>query len=115
VAAKGYRIWPALEVLFKLYDNNPAFGCDELESTAEDAQKNILDSILHADKSGEVFTSDQAAAFVDLLMSEDLSVRYKEIQRSLQEAEKSGNLTLAMELMRDAGELRKRISRLSPG
>jgi hypothetical protein len=84
-------------------------------NNAGDDQKNLLSTVLLADKSAEVFTPEQARGFINLLESEDRGLRYKEIQRSLQQAVLSGNQELAIALTREYDELRKRNSRLSPG
>lgn len=112
---QSYRIWPAVQSLLSVYGDNPGFTWETLEQRADDEQKRLLHSIIFADKNGEVFTAEQARAFAELLDNDDLGLRYKEIQRSLQEAERAGNHTLAMDLMKEAGELRKRISRGTPG
>jgi DNA primase len=114
-AAKSYRLWSALETICALYENNQAFTWEDLVNIAGDDQKNLLSTVLLADKSAEVFTPEQARGFINLLESEDRGLRYKEIQRSLQQAVLSGNQELAIALTREYDELRKRNSRLSPG
>ena len=114
-AAKSWGIWSTLEVISALYEKNPAFDWEQLETIAGEEQKRLLGAVLLADKSGEVFTVEQARAFLGRLETEDLELRCKQIQQSLKEAERSGNLGLAIELIGEADELRKRISRSSPG
>jgi ATP-dependent HslUV protease subunit HslV len=93
----------------------PGFTWESLENTADEQQKNLLHSIIHADKSGEVFSPEQAQAFGEVIESEELGIRRKEIERSLQEAVKSGDQKRALELVREADELKKRIARGTPG
>lgn len=114
-AVQSYKVWPLLELLIALYEKNPAFSLEDVENMASAAQKELLSNVLLADKSSEVFNAGQARTFLELLRSADLEAQEKELIRSLKQAERSGNLGLAMELSQQRDELRKRISRVSPG
>jgi DNA primase len=114
LAARQYKIWRLLETIFALYEENPGFTFEALQARAGD-EAALLTSALVADKSDEVFTPEHAAAFTAVLRTEDLALQHKEMQRRIQAAEKSGNMEEAMQLMAAAEELRKRLSRNSPG
>jgi DNA primase len=113
-AARQYRIWRLLETICAVYQEEPAFSFQALEARAGDSHS-LLASALIADKSDEVFTPEQAVAFASVLAGEDLALQYKELQRRVHEAEKSGNMEEAMELMSEAAELKKRLRRNTAG
>jgi DNA primase len=113
-AARQYRIWRILETICALYQEDPGFSFETLQARAGDSTA-LLSSALIADKSDEVFTPEQAAAFAAVLASEDLALQYKEMQRRVHEAEKSGNIKEALELMSEAEKLKKRLSRNTAG
>ena len=78
-------------------------------------ENTLLQQPVVADKSDEVFTPEQARAFADLLEREDLAIECKELERQIQEAEKSGHLEHALGLMPKHAELRNRLDRRRNG
>ena len=113
-AARTFTVWPLLEAILALYDDSPAFSYEALDARTG-GENRLLHNILIADKSDEVFTPEQAQSFADLLESEDLVIECKQLEREIQEAEKSGRLAAALELMPRHAELRNRLNRRRNG
>lgn len=113
-AARAFKIWHLLDTIFAIYEDDPGFSFETLQARAGDGNV-LLTSAVIADKSDEVFTPEQAMSFASRLEAEDLMLQYRDLQRRIQEAEKSGNMKEAMELMSVAGEMKKRLSRNNSG
>ena len=113
-SAKAYSVWPLLEVIFALYDEDPSFTYEALD-VRSGGENRLLHTTLFADKSEEVFTPEQAQAFSELLETEDLVIECKQLEREIQDAEKSGRLDQALELMPRHAELRNRLTRRRNG
>jgi DNA primase len=113
-AARAYSIWPVLEQALALYQVDPGFTYEALDARTG-GENTLLHSTVVADKSDEVFTPEQARAFADLLEYEDLAIECKELERQIQEAEKTGLLEHALELMPKHAELRNRLNRRRNG
>ena len=106
---RAFSIWPLIEAMHALYEEDPAFGYEALESRIPEEVKHLLSSALFADHSPEVFSREQAEAFLARLDNEELGAKYREIEKQIQVAERSGNMDEAMRLMPLAGDLKKRI------
>lgn len=113
-SARKYFVWPLLETIFALYEEDPSFTYEALD-VRTGGENRLLHTTLFADKSEEVFAPEQAQAFSELLETEDLAVECKQLEREIQEAEKSGRLDQALELMPRHAELRNRLSRRRNG
>lgn len=113
-AARSYAIWPLLEIIIALYEEDPRFGYELLDARTG-GENALLHAAVLADKSDEVFTPEQAQAFAELLGNEDLAIECKELERRIQEAEKSGRLDEAFQLMPRHAELRNRVNRRRNG
>lgn len=113
-AAKEFFVWPLLETIFALYEEEPSFTYEALDLRTG-GENRLLHTTLFADKSEEVFTPEQAQAFAELLENEDLQIECKQLEREIQDAEKSGRLDRALELMPRHAELRNRLTRRRNG
>ncbi|MDZ4799499.1 MAG: DNA primase [Bryobacteraceae bacterium] len=101
--------WPLIEAIDALMEEDPSFGYQLLETRLSEELKALLSSALFADHSGEVLSTEQAVVFLNIVEADDRELQYRQVQRELQTAERSGNLEEAMRLMQLAGELRRRI------
>lgn len=106
---RAFSIWPLIEAMYALYEEDPAFGYEALEGRLPEEVKHLLSSALFADHSPEVFSREQAEGFLARLDNEELGAKYREIEKQIQAAERSGNMDEAMRLMPLAGDLKKRI------
>jgi len=110
---KQCSVWPLVETMHALCEEDPAFTYEFLESRSTEEGKHLLSLAIFADNSTEVFSREQAEHFITMLEAEESTVRYKEVQRQMQAAEKSGNMDEAMRLMQIVADMKRR-TRVTP-
>ena len=113
-SARRYAIWPLLEVIFALYEEDPLFTYHTLDARTG-GENRLLHNVVIADKTDGVFNLEDARGFADQLENEDVAIECKELERQIQEAEKSGRLDQALELMPKHAALKNRLSRKRNG
>jgi len=89
-------------------EENPEFAYPALEECLDDQLKTLMSAAVFADASSEVLSSSQAQGLLDQLEVEERELQLRDVHRRIQQAERSGNLREAMELMHTAEELKRR-------
>jgi DNA primase len=106
-AARRFLIWPILEVLSELHENGEEFTLPIIESRLTEPLQALLPLTFFADMNEEVFSVDQAAAYVRVLESEDQKLQVESVRALLRQAERSGNTTEAFRLVGELNRLQK--------
>jgi hypothetical protein len=105
-AARKYAVWPILEVLFNLSENND-WSFTTIESRLPDTAKGLLSAAFFADTNGEIFTREQAVAYVGVLESEDRRFQIDGLRKRLKEAERNGDRAEAFRLIEELNCLQR--------
>lgn len=106
-AARRYKVWPLLDLIFALNEEDPDFTFETLHARLGE-EHHSLSAALILDSSDEVFTAEQAAAFAGVLEGDDAEIQIAALKKKIQAAEKAGDMAEALRLM---AELKKRSPR----
>jgi DNA primase len=97
-----------IETILRIYETKADFTFTELEGRLEDRERTLMTEALFADNSGEeVFTSEQALSYLNVLRREQRQVEIASLRAQLRDAERSGNIQQAMTLMNQISRLQK--------
>jgi len=107
--SRSFVTWPVLELMLALLEEDPGFSFQALESRMEESLRPLMSQALFADTTSEVFTREQGEAFLRQLENEDRTMQFREFQRRIQAAERSGDMGEAMRLMEQATVLQRQI------
>jgi DNA primase len=105
-AARKYAVWPVIECMISSQDS--AFSYENLESTLPEREKSLLTAALLTDNSDEVFTKEQALAYLTILESDDAKLRIMDLRERIKQAEREGDLAGARQLTVDLLEMQRR-------
>lgn len=101
---------PVIQAICVLYGSNPNFEYAELESQLADRERRLLADAVFADDVEEaVFTAEQARSYLQVLDREERQAQLGELRNQLKEAERSGNLELAMRLLNEISRLQRAV------
>jgi hypothetical protein len=90
-----------------LFDAGVDFSFAELDARLEDADKTKLATFVLADEtSTEVFSLEQGEACVRRLQNEDRDSKVASLRVKIKEAERSGKISEALEMMQELDRLR---------
>ena len=93
--------------IFALHDAGTDFAFAELDARLEDADRTKLAAFVLADETAtEVFSLEQGEACVRRLQNEERDSRVASLRVRIKEAEKSGRITEALEMMQEMDRLR---------
>ncbi len=104
---KKFGVQPILEKIFILHETQPEFGFHELQGRLEERELHLVTNAIFADTSSEMFTAEQAMAYVAVLEAEGRQARITILRTRLKEAERSGNLDEAFRLMAELGQMQR--------
>ncbi|MGH9628711.1 MAG: DNA primase [Bryobacteraceae bacterium] len=102
-----FRCRPILDVMFALYAGEPEFSFADLEGRLEQNEKYLLAAAVFADNSDEVFTLEQAAAYLGVLETDEKHAQVSSLRVRLKEAERGGDMAEAFRLMQQMDEVQK--------
>jgi DNA primase len=100
-------IRPVLEKIFVLHGEGERFGYAELEAQLEERFRKLLEIAVFADGSEEIFTREQAMAYLQLLEREEGQAQLAGLRANLKHAERAGDMEEAFRLMRQINELHR--------
>jgi DNA primase len=107
-AARRYEIWPIIEAIADLSESGEEISFTVIEARLEDRPRELLAKVLFADSSEEVFSFEQALAYVDVLASDEQKLATEELRVRLKEAERIGNTEEAFRIMDRLSNVQKR-------
>lgn len=110
---RSFVTWPVLDEICALMEENPDFAYAALEERLDEERKALMSGALFADHSSELLSSSQAEVFITQVESEEREAKFRDLQRKIQMAERSGNLQEAMALMQQADELKRQNRQVS--
>ena len=99
--AQRFSIWPIVRKILEIHENEPHFSLDKLQIALDPPETVLLESCLFADASGEIFTEEQAGAWVAVLRREDEKANLGVLRERLKEAERGGDPAEAFRLMEE--------------
>jgi len=90
-----------------LHENGEDFSFPNLEVRLTEHMQKLLSAIFFADSNGEVFSREQAAAYVRVLDSEDRKLQAESLRARLKQAERSGDIPEAFRLEEELSRLQR--------
>jgi DNA primase len=106
-SARRFVVWPILEVLLKMNEAGEEFSFTSIESRLTDSMQGLLSLVLFADSSEEIFSLEQAMAYVRLLEGGDRKLQIEFLRARLKEAERNGNTSEAFRLIEELNGLQR--------
>jgi hypothetical protein len=106
-AARRLVVWPILEVLSVLKENGEEFSFTTIELRLASPLKELLSAVLFADTNGEVFSLEQAVAYLRVLDAGDRKLEIESIRARLKEAESKGDTAEAFRLVEELNRLQR--------
>jgi DNA primase len=104
-AARRFVIWPILEVLIEINEMGEEVSFGTVESRLNESMQTLLSLVLFADTNEEIFSLEQASAYVRLLESGDRKLQVEFLRTRLKEAERNGNTSEAFQLIEELNAL----------
>jgi DNA primase len=98
-AARKFLVWPVLEAMLNLFQTDPRFTYQTLESKLAEPGRALVSAELFADEHREPLEREHLGVALQWLDNEDFETRIGEIQQQIREAERAGDLTGALGLM----------------
>ncbi len=113
---ENYASRAILAVIFALHDNEPDFTFHALEERLDEGQSSLLAETVLADNTDEVFTLEQADAYLRMLELEERKAAMGVLRTRLKQAERAGDMPEAFRLMQKMTELGRPVERgIEPG
>ena len=104
-AVRRFVIWPILEVLIEINEMGEEVSFATVESRLSESMQTLLSLVLFADTHEEIFSQEQATAYVRLLESGDRKLQVESLRARLKEAERNGNTSEAFQLIQELNAL----------
>jgi DNA primase len=111
-AVRRYAVWPILQAALESADAGEPFKFEAVEARlTESAHKGLLSSLIFADTSDELISSEQVMSCLQVLDADDTKLRVRDLRAQVIQAERSGNWDEALRLNEELTLLQRTQSR----
>jgi hypothetical protein len=98
-AVRRYAVWPILQAAIQSADAGEPLRFEAVEGRlTEPAHKGLLSSLIFADSSDELISTEQVMSCLQVLDADDTKLRVQELRAQVIQAERSGNWDEALRL-----------------